>query len=157
MDFVEVNDVIYLEKGMTVQYPNLPVWYFKDHHPYSLETVDSHCTVGEVRRRRSGTDPIRNEAKKLIGFVFEYLKVPYDAGVLGRYVAHVIKEPAEFEFMIPAGEYIVTDIKFRDSQRKVFCQTFDREMKKPVIKIYFYQNSNNYATNNKVRVVQRIL
>jgi hypothetical protein len=157
MEFVQVGDIIYLEKGMTVQYPKLPIWFFKNHHPYSEETRDCHTNIGEVRTRQSTVKPLREEAEKMIKFVFEYLKVPADQSVLGKYVAHVIKEPKAWQFVVPAGEYLVTDIKFRDYQRKVFCQTFDPEMKAEVLKIYFYQNSNYLANNNEVKVVKRIL
>jgi hypothetical protein len=156
MDSLQVNDVIYLEKGMTIQYNKLPVWIYKNHHPYSDATTDGHLNIGEVRRRQSHVKPLQDEAEKLVKFVFEYLEVKYDADVLQKYVRHVIKEPQEHEFMIPEGEYVVTDVKLKDRERKVFCQTFDPKPGQEIFQIYFFQNSNFYSNINKVRILKSL-
>lgn len=139
-------------------YPTLPVWFFKDHHPYSTETTDALMTVGEVRRRRSTVDKLQEDLKKTFKFALAYHGVPYDEAVLARYINYLIPPTKNDTFKIPEGEYIVTDVQFpKGRERKVFCQTFDPFGTSDLIKIYFYQNSNYHATENKVHVVRRIL
>lgn len=157
MECVEPNDVILLTKGMTVMYPTLPVWFFKDYHPYSTETTDAIMTVGEVRKRRSTIHTLQEDLKKMFRFALAYHRVPYDDAVLTRYVNYLIPPTKNDTFVIPPGEYLVTDVQRKERERKVFCQTFDPFGNSPMIKLYFYQNSGYHATEDKVKVVRRVL
>ncbi|MEO6282168.1 MAG: hypothetical protein ABIN80_22955 [Dyadobacter sp.] len=153
--YVEKGDIILLEKGMKVQYPLTPIRMYKNHSPYSKRTCDGHWEVGIKRIGLSNPQPVQEFLTKSISFLFSFQEVPLDQNILHRFITHQAPNIPQLELLISVGHYLVTDVIFKERERKVFCETYRPEPGAAIFKLYFYQDSNNIATIDRLKIMKQ--
>ncbi|QRQ99738.1 hypothetical protein [Dyadobacter sandarakinus] len=151
MDWLKEGDIVFLEKGMDV-YAQIPLYFFRNQHPYSKEVSVGQATVGVKRSRLSSESALRDEIADMIKFIFAYRKMPLDTKILNRFLLHQLPPAQDNEFVINRGEYEVIKVSFGPGERRVYC----RCLAEPKTIVYFFQQHNNFPKYPNMVAIRRV-
>jgi hypothetical protein len=152
-DYLKVNDVLLLEWGTPVQWPDCPSYLLEGARPYLGGTADKLVQIGVPIERPVPLKTIRNGLTHQIIELFTFYRVDVDKNILQRFVDHHVPEPAIKSFMVPADLYVVTEIITVRDGRKTILKTYKPGPGRPEYSLYFYQGFRHATNMENVKVV----
>lgn len=135
--FLRVGDIIFLQKGLTVAYPNSPV-VIANHSlsAYSQMMRDICVKIGIESKSRSDVSREKTLIREQILKSFSDLEIPLDESIMDRFIAHQVKNRPEKRIFLPSAHYLVVDTTHERGIHHVWCSEFHAENPP---KIYFWQ------------------
>lgn len=157
MDFINVGDILQLEKGFDAMCAEIPEVYFKGRHPYSEKLTNGVITVGEPKPPRCPAEELRDELTKLVKFAFAYHKTPLDFSILERFIKHQVPDRNLYPFIVPEGKYVVTEVSGGEGPRKeVRCETYKPFPNQIIRRIYFTKMEIDFVNCQWCRIVGNV-
>ena len=152
---LQENDVIYLRSGMKVGCPDFPEKFIPG-NPMSRNFIREIVQVGFVYRNDTYVGSIRKNLLQDIQLVFRNARLRLDEDIAERFVSHQVKNPEAEEFVVPEGEYLVTNIIEAENFQRVYVTTLTFDPDKPPMVLDFYQNSNEENNIDDVKPLRRL-
>lgn len=121
---LQKGDIIYIQKGYAVTVLDIPEIYYRDSHPFSKKLTQGRTKIGIPKPANVDVTALREEIKKLIKFTFAYNQVPLDLSILERFVNHQVPILSAEDYLIPEGEYIVTEVRQVSTFHNAICQSY---------------------------------
>lgn len=152
--YVNLNEVILLEKDQWVYCKASPSYFEQRTSPYATHMISGLVQIGVATKRLVTSHGLRASIKEMISGLFEYYHIPLNSDVLDRYLKFQVPDIPDEPLIVPPGLYRVDQIEILRAGRKFSCSTYMPTDERPKRDVYFYLETHQAANHDIVKVVK---
>ncbi|MCE7064016.1 hypothetical protein [Dyadobacter sp. CY326] len=151
---IRLDDVVFLENGMTVDCLDCPTYVQQYTNPYSTAKTTRRVKIGATYDRQVKLEVIRNTIFTSIKASFDFFLIRLDEDLARRYIRYQIPEFDESPFSVPQGLYIVSGMSKYLRGHVITCTTYKPSEHRPKFNVRFHQGISHETNIERLRVIK---